>query len=180
MSQRALHPTDHVQQDTHPTDNPQQPARKNGAGEARRRGGRRRRRPPSAGRHLFFVSARTIKRHHHPQRQDAAHSTHFYKRPTLPGTRTQAMLNEDAVIALNFQKTKILVTGISLMRTLQRQRMLAVDHAQRFGSRRVTKGKRTLALTETPLKIKVGPRSTFPARCTLTGKCKSKSSLHKR
>ena len=48
LQQRALHPTDHVQQETHPTDNPPQSARKNGAGEARRRGGRRRGRPPSA------------------------------------------------------------------------------------------------------------------------------------
>jgi hypothetical protein len=49
LPQRALHPTDHVQQETHPTDNPPQSARKNGAGEARRRGGRRRGRTPSAG-----------------------------------------------------------------------------------------------------------------------------------
>jgi hypothetical protein len=51
LPQRALHPTDHVQQDTHPTDNPPQSARKNGAEEAQRQGGRRRGRPPSAGRH---------------------------------------------------------------------------------------------------------------------------------
>ena len=41
LPQRALHPTDHVGQETHPTYNPSQSARKNGAGETRRRGGRR-------------------------------------------------------------------------------------------------------------------------------------------
>jgi hypothetical protein len=51
LPQCALHPTDHVQQDTHPTDNPPQSARKNRAGEARRRGGRRRGLPPIAGLH---------------------------------------------------------------------------------------------------------------------------------
>jgi hypothetical protein len=33
LPQRALHPTDHVRQETHPTYNPPQSARKNGAGE---------------------------------------------------------------------------------------------------------------------------------------------------
>jgi len=48
LPQRALHPTDHVQQDIHPTDNPPPSARKSGAVEARRRVGRRRGRLPSS------------------------------------------------------------------------------------------------------------------------------------
>ena len=90
LPQRALHPTDHVQQETHPTDNPPQSARKNGAGEARRRGGRRRGRPPSADHHRPRGT-----RHHPapstgtPQQQDTLHSAHLHKRPTLPETRTQ-------------------------------------------------------------------------------------------
>jgi hypothetical protein len=90
LPQHALHPTDHVQQETHPTYNPPQSARKNGAGEARRRGGRRRGRPPSADRHR----PRGTRRHPAPatgtpQQQDPLHIAHLHKRPTLPETRTQ-------------------------------------------------------------------------------------------
>jgi len=49
--QHALHPTNHVQQDTPPTDNLSLLARRNGAGEAQRRDGRRRGMPPSTGLH---------------------------------------------------------------------------------------------------------------------------------
>ena len=72
------------------TNNPPRSARKNGAGEARRRGGRRRGRPPSADRHR----PRGTRRHpapapDTPQQQDALHSAHLHKRPSLPQTRTQ-------------------------------------------------------------------------------------------
>ena len=74
-----------------PTGNPpnRQPATV-GEEERGRRGGPRRGRPPSAGRHR----PRGTRRHpapapDTPQQQDALHSAHLHKRPTLPETRTQ-------------------------------------------------------------------------------------------